>query len=163
MPFNKLKQLSNFSSLKLRYKSSNVTDEAYASTKVHSTGRYADMGKPRKVHKPNPEKWRKLFYFLCVPAIIGSMLNTLLTEVEHKKHYKRPEFRPFEYMRIRKKKWPWGDGNHSLFHNPYINALPTGYETDEDGNFLEDVIVKEDVSTDDTVLQDKPIETSVQE
>lgn len=80
-------------------------------------------------HEPNPALWEKIFWFGAVPAILLSMLNTYLAEKEHMAHYHRPEFKKYEYMRIRTKKFPWGDGNHSLFHNPAVNALPNGYET----------------------------------
>jgi hypothetical protein len=28
--------------------------------------------------------------------------------------------------------YPWGNGQQTLFHNEYYNALPDGYETPDD-------------------------------
>lgn len=36
-------------------------------------------------------------------------------------------FSPKYYVPFQK--FPWGDGNHSLFHNPHTNPLPDGYES----------------------------------
>ncbi|KAL0123993.1 hypothetical protein PUN28_006067 [Cardiocondyla obscurior] len=60
--------------------------------------------------------WKRISFFVGFPAIGLAMVNCYLN---HQAHHNdpRPEF-----------KFPWGDGNHSLFHNPHANALPDGYE-----------------------------------
>lgn len=94
-------------------------------------------------HEPNPELWRKIFLFVACPAMVISMINTYMAETEHWEHYRRPKFVPYEYMRIRTHPFPWGDGNHSLFHNPLVNPLPNGWEP------LPDHLKKYDVPDDD--------------
>ncbi|KAK0085188.1 hypothetical protein PV325_005601 [Microctonus aethiopoides] len=76
--------------------------------------------------------WRNLTLFVALPTVALGMVNAyLLTQEEHKE--KRPEYIPFEYMRIRTKPFPWGDGNHTFFHNPARNPIPgVGYEVDEE-------------------------------
>ncbi|KAI4497656.1 hypothetical protein M0802_007196 [Mischocyttarus mexicanus] len=78
-----------------------------------------------KPAKDSTALWRNLYLFVGLPATLLSVLNCYLYE---KEEHKRPEFIPYEHLRIRTKRFPWGDGQRSLFHNPHTNALPTGYE-----------------------------------
>ncbi|XP_037043177.1 cytochrome c oxidase subunit 6A, mitochondrial [Bradysia coprophila] len=73
--------------------------------------------------------WKRLTFFVAFPACGLCMLNAYLGHQEDH-HKPRQEFVKYDYLRVRTKRFPWGDGNKSLFHNPHVNALPDGYETD---------------------------------
>lgn len=100
-------------------------------------------GHSKADHEATAKLWRNIFYFVACPALVISMINTYLAEKEHWAHYRRPKFVPYEYRRIQTTKFPWGDGTRSLFHNPLVNALPSGWEP------LPDHLKKYDVPNDD--------------
>lgn len=68
----------------------------------------------------------KVFLYFCLPMI--GLLSIYNFYVFQREKDVRPEFVPYEHLRIRKKKLPWGDGEKSFFHHPKRNALPDGYE-----------------------------------
>lgn len=69
--------------------------------------------------------WKLATFFVAFPGVAVTFLNAFVIDPEEHSH---PEFVPYENIRIRTKAFPWGDGNHSLMHNSYTNALPEGYE-----------------------------------
>ncbi|XP_048005091.1 cytochrome c oxidase subunit 6A, mitochondrial-like [Leguminivora glycinivorella] len=61
----------------------------------------------------------KYIFLLMLPVIIAHTLNCL----SHCPHPKG-ECREYEYMLRRTKRFPWGEGKKSFFHNDETNHLP---------------------------------------
>merc|ERR1712113_876457 len=70
--------------------------------------------------------WRNCFLFVGIPVIVLGHVNAF--GMSDGSEHEAPPFVPYDHLRIRTKAFPWGDGNHSLIHNPHVNALPDGYE-----------------------------------
>uniref|UniRef100_A0AAY4CW66 Cytochrome c oxidase subunit n=1 Tax=Denticeps clupeoides TaxID=299321 RepID=A0AAY4CW66_9TELE len=73
--------------------------------------------------------WKILSFVVALPGVAVCMLNVFLKQQHHS--HEQPEFVPYSHLRIRSKRFPWGDGNKSFFHNSHLNALPDGYEGHE--------------------------------
>ncbi|XP_067426887.1 cytochrome c oxidase subunit 6A2, mitochondrial [Thunnus thynnus] len=78
-------------------------------------------------HEGGARTWKILSFVLAAPGVTVCMVNAYMKGQAHS--HEQPEFVPYPHLRIRTKKFPWGDGNHSLFHNPHTNPLPDGFES----------------------------------
>ncbi len=47
--------------------------------------------------------WKILSFTVAVPGVILCYVNAQVKEAEHKEHYQRPEFIPYEHLRLRSK------------------------------------------------------------
>ncbi|XP_037544637.1 cytochrome c oxidase subunit 6A, mitochondrial [Nematolebias whitei] len=77
-------------------------------------------------HEGGARTWKILTFVMALPGVGVCMANAYLKMKDHS--HDQPEFVHYSHLRIRTKRFPWGDGNHTLFHNSHANALPGGYE-----------------------------------
>ncbi|CAL4066210.1 unnamed protein product [Meganyctiphanes norvegica] len=97
-----------------------IARRAFTSSAVRSSAPAADV----VPHAGGMKQWKLLSFIVALPGVGLCILNAVLTHHEHE----QPEFIPYEHLRIRNKRFPWGEGKKSLFHNSHVNALPDGYE-----------------------------------
>ncbi|KAB0793785.1 hypothetical protein PPYR_13405 [Photinus pyralis] len=102
----------------------------YVTTTLANYGKVEGPSAVSGGHEGGYKIWKRLTYLLAFPAIALCGANCYLAhQKEHAEHH-RPPFVKYEHMYIRTKRFPWGDGNRSFFHNPHTNALPDGYENE---------------------------------
>ncbi|XP_068435265.1 cytochrome c oxidase subunit 6A2, mitochondrial [Clinocottus analis] len=77
-------------------------------------------------HEGTVKTWKMLSFAVALPGVVVCIANAYMKG--QARSHDQPEFVPYSHLRIRTKKFPWGDGNHSLFHNNHTNALPDGFE-----------------------------------
>merc|ERR550539_890795 len=64
--------------------------------------------------------WKKVFFVVGIPVIVLGHVSAFYLPDENE--HAPPPFVPYDHLRIRTKKFPWGDGNHSLIHNTHLNV-----------------------------------------
>jgi len=109
-----------------------ITNRLHFAKRMFSSSSARMSGDPYHLHSGPADcaLWKKATFFGALPAILFGhymAFRPYFAPYPGEDPHARPEFVPYDYLRVRSKKFPWGDGNHSLFHNDHSNALPDGY------------------------------------
>ncbi|KAM0683808.1 Cytochrome c oxidase subunit 6A1 [Mitosporidium daphniae] len=66
------------------------------------------------------QRYKNMFWYIGLPLIGLAGLNAYFMTGEEELH-EHPEYVAYPHLRLRLKKFPWGDGDKTLFHNPEVN------------------------------------------
>ncbi|GBB90011.1 hypothetical protein RclHR1_16890003 [Rhizophagus clarus] len=75
--------------------------------------------------KSSSNLWMKVSLYICPIALVASTANAYMIMQQHAQHHHEAheaDHPPFDYQKMRTKPFCWGDGDHTLFHNPAING-----------------------------------------
>ncbi|KAJ1965410.1 hypothetical protein IWQ62_002671 [Dispira parvispora] len=72
------------------------------------------------------ELWRRitLYFFAPLLGVTGYVVYGMAQDHLHHLQEHPPQFKAYDYLHIRNRPFPWGNGEHSLFHNPLVNPEP---------------------------------------
>ncbi|KAL4002510.1 Cytochrome c oxidase subunit VIa family protein [Acanthocheilonema viteae] len=63
------------------------------------------------------------------PVVLSILAYVTYLGHKMERHFDQEKYVHYPYLTVRNKPLPWGDGNHSLFHNPEKNYVPgVGFE-----------------------------------
>ncbi|KAJ1955491.1 hypothetical protein GGI12_005547 [Dipsacomyces acuminosporus] len=76
--------------------------------------------------KTSVETWRKISLYVAIPACAIMGYIATKDELEHIHHLEHdpPKFVAYPYLHVRRRKFPYGDGEHTPFWNPLTNPDP---------------------------------------
>lgn len=108
-----------------------INAPAFPANKVHAqAGKKWVENVEAKVHHSESitKLWKKLTYFVAIPAILLTAIPVGKVEKEHAEHREHLAHVPdsewptqYDYQNIRTSKFFWGNGDQTLFWNPAIN------------------------------------------
>ncbi|VDM79308.1 unnamed protein product [Strongylus vulgaris] len=98
-------------------------------TRKHDVDHFRDSMRGHLIRGEAGRKtFLRIFTLVALPCLAMGMWVAYTDFVARKKH-DRPKYIPYAFLNVRNKPFPWGDGNHSLFHNKTEQYVPgVGFE-----------------------------------
>ncbi|KAJ2389956.1 Cytochrome c oxidase subunit 6A1, mitochondrial [Coemansia sp. RSA 2603] len=97
-------------------------------TRSYSSGMFTNAGyEASKEHARGAvETWKKISLFVALPSVAIFTYVATKDELAHIHHLEHdpPKFVAYPYLHVRKRKFPYGDGEHTPFWNPLTNPDP---------------------------------------